>query len=205
MSQIGLDRKLVRRLLAGDEQAFREFFDHYFPRLYRFALVRLSGDQQACAEVVQAVLSRAVGKLDTWRGEAALFTWLCTICRREISDFCRRNNRRARHEVLSEDRPELMAAIESLAAREQDNPEHSYRRVELGRLIQVTLDQLPVRYGDALEWKYVYGLTAKEIAARLGLSVDATNSLLARAKRAFREAYGVLASGTTINLGTAHE
>ncbi len=202
MNQIEVDKQLVRRLGAGEERAFAEFFELYFPRLYRFALIRLGGDQHAAADVVQAVMTRAVRKFETWRGEAALFTWLCTICRREISDYCRRNNKRAQHEVLSEDRPELMAVIESLAACEDDNPEQSYRRTELGRLIQVTLDQLPVRYGDALEWKYLYGLSAKEIAKRLGLSVDATNSLLARAKRAFREAYGSLATDGPINLGS---
>lgn len=202
MNQIEVDKRLVSRLCGGDERAFGEFFELYFPRLYRFALIRLGGDQHAAADVVQAVLTRAVRKFKTWRGEAALFTWLCTICRREISDYCRRNNKRAQHEVLSEDRPELMAVIESLAAREEDNPEQSYRRTELGRLIQVTLDQLPVRYGDALEWKYLYGLSAREIAKRLGLSVDATNSLLARAKRAFREAYGSLADDVPVNLGS---
>lgn len=202
MSQVDLDRQLIRRLRDGDERAFTAFFDQYFPRLYRFALVRLGGDQHAAAEVVQEVLSRAVRKLDSWRGEAALFTWLCTICRREVSTYCRRNNKRVQHEVLSEDRPELMAVIESLAAREDDNPEKTYQRAELARLIQVTLDQLPVRYGDALEWKYLYGLSAKEIARRLGISVDATNSLLARAKRAFREAYGLLADHAPIRQGS---
>ena len=68
-------------------------------------------------------------------------------------------------------------------------------------LCQVALDQLPVQYGDALEWKYVYGFSAIEIAKKLNLSTDATNSLLARAKRAFREAYGTLAEGPTMAMG----
>jgi RNA polymerase sigma-70 factor (ECF subfamily) len=51
---------------------------------------------------------------------------------------------------------------------------------------------LPPRYGDALEWKYIEGYSAEEIARRLNVGVDAANSLLARAKRAFREVYGAL-------------
>lgn len=197
MSQVEIDKKLVRRLLAQEEPAFREFFDNCFPRLFRFASVRLSGNEQAAADVVQGTLIKALRKLATWRGEAALFTWLCTICRREISDFYRATAARERHEVLSEDRPEMMAIIESVAAADDDSPEFHYRKLELGRLIEVTLDQLPVRYGDALEWKYVYGLSAKEIADKLNLSIDATNSLIARAKGAFKEAYGALASDAT--------
>lgn len=193
MSQVDIDKELVNRVLAQEEQAFRQFFDNYFPRLFRFVLARINGDEQAAADIVQAALIKAMRKLETWRGEAALFTWLCTICRRELSDYCRAAAVRETHEVLTEDRPDLMAIVHSLAATEDDSPESSYRRVELGRLIQVTLDQLPVRYGDALEWKYIYGFSAKDIAGKLDLSVDATNSMLARAKRAFREAYGALA------------
>lgn len=201
MPQASQDSALVKRLLARDEQAFRAFFDDYFPRLYRFAMVRLGGDEQASADVVQAALTKGVRNLASYRGEAALFTWLCTICRRQIIDHARQHARRKQHEVLSEDLPGVRAVIESLATSEQDDPEHSYRKTELGRLIQVVLDQLPVQYGDALEWKYIYGYSAKEIAERLGLSTDATNSLLARAKRAFREAYGTLAEASAVATG----
>ena len=50
------DRKLVRRMLAGEEQAFTEFFDGCFPGLYRFALSRLNRDADAAEEVAQAAL-----------------------------------------------------------------------------------------------------------------------------------------------------
>lgn len=73
------DKRLVRRLLAGDEAAFEEFFEMYFSGLYRFALARLEGSADAAEDIVQATLCRAVTKLATYRGEAALFTWLCTF------------------------------------------------------------------------------------------------------------------------------
>ena len=57
------------------------------------------------------------------------------------------------------------------------------------RLIQVALDKLPARYGDVLEWKYVEGHSIKEISARLDIGPEATQSLLARAKRAFADVY----------------
>jgi DNA-directed RNA polymerase specialized sigma24 family protein len=53
----------------------------------------------------------------------------------------------------------------------------------------VTLDALPRRYGDALEWKYVLGLTVEEIAGRLGLGPKAAASLLTRARQAFRDGF----------------
>jgi DNA-directed RNA polymerase specialized sigma24 family protein len=61
-------------------------------------------------------------------------------------------------------------------------------------LIQVALDQLPAHYGNALEWKYVYGFSVDEIAAKLGIGMEAAQSLLARAKKGFQEVYGALTS-----------
>lgn len=187
------DRKLVKRLLAGDEQAFRQFFDENFRRLYRFALARLSRDEDVAGEIVQAAMSRALKKAHTYRGESALFTWLCMICRNEIVDWMRRNARYRAHIVLTEDYPEIQAAVDSFSTPQADGPGIQYQKYEASRLIQVALDKLPPDYGDALEWKYIEGYSVKEIAAKMDLSQEAAQSLLARARRAFQEIYSTLA------------
>lgn len=188
------DRRLVKRLLAHDRAAFNEFFDGYFPRLYRFARTRLGDDPDTTKEIVQVTLTKAIRKLASYRGEAAFFTWLCTICRHEIADHHERVARERQHVVLTEDAPDIRAAVESLAAPESDEPEDSFRRLETTRLIQVALDRLPTHYGNALEWKYVYGFSVEEIAEKLGVGLEAAQSLLARAKRGFQEVYGALTS-----------
>jgi RNA polymerase sigma-70 factor (ECF subfamily) len=182
------DKRLVARLLAGEEAAFRQFFADHYHRLYRFALSRTDRDVGAAEDAAQATLSRALESLASYRGEAQLFTWLCAICRSEISLWRRRTARREAHIVLLEDRPDALAAIDSLAA-DGDDPAHELQRDERARHIQVALDRLPPRYGDALEWKYVEGFSAQEVAARLNIGLEAANSLLARAKRAFKETY----------------
>ena len=58
--------------------------------------------------------------------------------------------------------------------------------------MQVTLDSLPLHYGDALEWKYLDGLSVVEIAARLGVSTKAAESRLTRAREAFRDGFSAL-------------
>ena len=186
------ERRLVKRLLAHDREAFNAFFDGYFPRLYRFARTRLFDDPDITKEIVHVTLSKAIRKLGSYRGEASLFTWLCTICRNEINDHVARVARERQHVVLTEDRPDVRAAVEALAAPESDEPESNFRRLETARLIQVALDQLPAHYGDALEWKYIYGFSVEEIAAKLGVGLEATQSLLARAKRSFQEVYVTL-------------
>ena len=189
------DRELARRMLAGDERAFEELFDGCFPGLYRFALTRLDWDEGAAEEVAQAALCAAISKLSTYRGEAALFTWLCTFCRHEISAFCKRNRRFPRQVDLVEDQPAVRAALESLPAAFGEGPAEALDRKELARLVQVALDGLPPRYGDALEWKYLEGLPVKEIAERLGVSAKAAESLLVRARDAFRDGFATLVQG----------
>src|SRR3954464_6807107 len=155
------DRFLVARLVRGDEGAFGEFFEAHFGPLFRFAMPRVGGDADVAEEVVQAALCRAVRKLSTYRGEAALLTWLCTFCRHEISAFLEKEGRRPPMVDLVEEIPEVRAALDSLAAA---RPESSLERKNTARLVQLVLDRLPSRYGDALEWKYIDGLSVAEIA-----------------------------------------
>jgi len=183
------DKRLVKQLLANDEQAFDRFFSDNFARLYRFALTRLPDDPDGTREVVQIALTKAIAKLHTYRGESALFTWLCAITRNEMSDWLARHSRYRQHIVLTEDFPEIQAAVDSFQAPQSDNPEHQYQRAELVRLIQVALDRLPPKYGNVLEWKYIEGYSVNEIAVKLELGNEATQSLLARAKRAFSDVY----------------
>ncbi len=189
------DKKLVKQLLAGNERAFDQFFDENFARLYRFALTRLSDDPDAAREVAQLTLTKALRKLSTYRAESALYTWLCAICRNETSDWLARQGRYREHIVLTEDLPEVRAAVESFQMPEQMTPERHYRRVELLRLIQVALDNLPAKYGDVLEWKYIEGHSIREIAARMNIGAEATQSLLARARRAFADVYSSMIAG----------
>ncbi|HUD70949.1 MAG TPA: RNA polymerase sigma factor [Dongiaceae bacterium] len=189
------DRALVGRMLDGDEAAFTRFFDGQFPRLYRFALTRLDGDEAATEEVVQAALCRAIAGLAGYRGEAALFTWLCTICRRGIAEHRERRGRRLDDVPLREENPEVRAALDSLAALGGSDPETAAQRREIARQVQVILDALPGAYGDALEWKYLEGRSVREIAARLDLSVKAAESMLTRAREAFRDGFAAMAHG----------
>ncbi len=187
------DTALVRRLLDGDQDAFDTFFDGMFPRLYRFALPRVDHREDAAEDAAQATICLAIRKLATYRGEASLFTWLCTLCRREIATQRERQRRRQPVELL-EDVPEIRSALESLHARVGDAPHASAERHEVVALVQRVLDHLPTHYGRALEWKYIDELSVREIAGRLGLGEKATESMLTRARRAFRDVFASLST-----------
>jgi len=194
VSQIREDRDLVRRLLAGDRDTFQELFDDHFDPLYRFALTRLDFDDDLAHEVVQATMCIAIEKIDTYRGEAALFSWLCSCCRSQISAHFRHRKRTPVQLDLLEEQPEIRAVLDALAAG-QLTPEEGLRLEETRRLVHLTLDHLPPSYGRALEWKYLEGLSVKDIAGRLGLSPKAAESVLTRARDAFRTGFAALCKG----------
>jgi RNA polymerase sigma-70 factor (ECF subfamily) len=190
------DRRLVATILKGDEQAFETFVDEYYPRLYRFAYPRVGYDPEVTQDVVQGTFSKVIPKLAYYRGEAALFSWLCSFCRYEIAAHWRGKAKRAPEVELTEDAPQVRAALESLAMTE-DGPGAQLERRELARLVRVALDSLPVRYGNALEWKYLRDCSVRQIADRLGLSPKAAESLLTRARQAFRDGFAELVGGWT--------
>ncbi|HEX6638359.1 MAG TPA: RNA polymerase sigma factor [Steroidobacteraceae bacterium] len=189
------DQELVQRLLRGDARAFDAFFNEYYPKLYRFVKRRLPDDPAAAEDVAQATLCRALGSLHGFRGEAALMTWLCTLCRRELASRWREAQPYSSAPLLAEDDPEIRAALESLLAAETADPLWQAGREQVRETICAALDYLPAPYADILEWKYVRDLSVAEIARRLGRSVKATESLLTRAREAFRETFTLLRGG----------
>ncbi|MFT4713040.1 MAG: RNA polymerase sigma-70 factor (ECF subfamily) [Candidatus Azotimanducaceae bacterium] len=180
------DLLLAKQLAEGDEKVFKAFFRDYFPRLYRFALTRLGSDEDAIKDIVQTTLMNAMRSISTYRGEAAMFTWLCQICRNDINAHFRSLAKSV--PVVPQDDVAIRPILESLAGDDQDNPDSQYEGVQMKKLVQEVLDYLPTNYGDALEWKYIEGLSVVEIAARLKITELATQSILARARKSFRAA-----------------
>src|SRR3954465_1007086 len=173
------DRRLIDRLLAGERAAFDAFFNEYYPKLYRFVKRRMPGDAGTAEDIAQGTLCRALESLRGYRGEAALMTWLCTLCRREMSARWSETRAFADAPELAEDDPEIRAALESMLAGEAD-PLQASTRAQVRETIRTALDYLPAPYADVLEWKYVLEMSVADIAARLGRSDKATESLLTR-------------------------
>jgi RNA polymerase sigma-70 factor, ECF subfamily len=181
------DRLLVQQLLAGDQDALRRFFDEYFDRLYRFAYARLRGDAALAEDAAQNTLVRALRGLSGFRGDAGLFSWLATICRNEIADLVEKSARIAAHTVSLDAEGSVRDAAQAVAAPDSAG-EQALAGAERLRMIRQVLDELPGRYGEMLELKYIEEWDVERIAQRVGLSFQAAQSQLQRARLAFRSA-----------------
>ncbi len=187
-TQIDRDRDLAARVAGGNQQAFDAFFREYFPRLYRFALGRVDNDPALAEEVVQRTMCIVVRKMGSFRGEALLFTWLCQICRNELSAVYRQHGEALRVDVPLDDHPAVQSALESMMGQDH-MPDALRHREEVAAFVRATLEHLPDNYATALELKYINGCSVAEIGQRLGIGEKAAESVLSRARAAFREGF----------------
>ena len=189
------DLLLARKVLDGDSAAFAQFFDDYFPRLFRFVLRRADRDPEIARDVVQSALLKGVQKLDSYRGEASLFTWFCQIARHEFSDQLTKSKAQDRTLVALENDPSVRATLESMQWATDAEPDVVLQRDQASDLVHAALDYLPQRYARLLEMKYVEELPVEKIAKAMGVTAISVQSLLARARSAFREAHETLTVG----------
>ncbi len=182
-----IDLYWVEKLRSKRERDFNEFFDHFFPRLYRFANSRLRNTGLA-EEVVQEALSKAIINIHSYLGEAALFTWLCTITRHEISRVLKREEISLNQAISIADE-NLLAALDSLENLQTEDPQNQINTLQLAEAVRLVMASLPSHYADILEWRYLHGDSVKDIAEKLNKSYKSTESLLSRAREVFRDAF----------------
>jgi RNA polymerase sigma-70 factor, ECF subfamily len=182
------DRQLAQRLIGGDQQAFRAFFAQYAQLLAAFVLRRSNMDRAAAEDIVQNVMIRALRALPDYRAEASLLTWMCQICRSELADVRRRTARRPATVSMDSD-ASTAAAVGQLRGLAELEPERQAALGEHTGAVVRVLERLPERYTWALEWKYGEDMSVEEIGRQLGISATAAQSLLARARDAFRDAW----------------
>ncbi len=174
-------------MLAGNARAFDAFFETYAKRLAAFATRRTTLPAAGIEDIVQNTLIKALRRLASYRGEAALFTWLCEICRNEIINLQRQEARRSAEDSM--EHPAILETVLELRAPERDSPLEALELAAHRSAVADALNSLPERYARALEWKYGDGFSVEEIARMLGLTTIAAQSLLARARAAFRHAW----------------
>lgn len=168
---------MVARLQAGDETAWRRLCEDFGTPLYRYCYWLAGADAAAAEDLRQETLLAAVAGIAACRGEGPLFAWLSGIARHKASDARRR---RRRHTALDEARD---------AAPADASPEAGAVSAERNARVVETLWSLPQDYRTALLARYVEGESVESVAARLGRSYKAAESVLSRARRAFFDGF----------------
>jgi RNA polymerase sigma-70 factor, ECF subfamily len=120
-------------------------------------------------------------------------SWLTTMSRNVIRDHLR-DHRRSDELQARWERIDATLAQTFAAMAERPLPGEVLERAETRDLVHMAVAHLPEQYRTALTRKYVDGESLETLAGELGISIDATKSLLARARRAFRDTFATLSA-----------
>ena len=165
------------------ELVFRE----YAPRIYHIARRMLGNDADA-EDVTQDVLLQVIRKLDTFRGDSAIGTWLHRVTVNAALAHRQKRANRQKHEQGTAADDILETAAPTGAVKRWDiRPDESALGAEQSELIEKAIGTLPDPFRDVYVLADVEGLPNSEIAEMLGLSVPAVKSRLHRARLRMRD------------------
>ncbi len=177
---IGGDREIVARCLAGDRDAFEGIYRQHAGRLYNLAW-RMAGGANDADDLLQEIFLQAYRKLDSYKGDASLGTWLYRLAVNLCLDRLR--SRQGRMAQLTD-------SIDEEGARE---PATGRGAAELN-VTRMDLEQaiggLPPSYRAAFVLHDVEGYQHDEIARMLDISEGSSKSLLHKARRKLRGVLG---------------
>jgi RNA polymerase sigma-70 factor (ECF subfamily) len=192
------DAELFRRAQNGDRNAFGQIVQLYQDRVYN-AVLRLVGDRDDARDLTQETFTRALVKIDTFRGEAQPYTWLFRIALNLSIGELRKARR---HRTISLD---AGGNGESSAARSSANdqqgaalkdrlsrdgaagPDDQVEQREQNAAVLAALDRLDAEYRAVLVMRDVEGFDYQQMADLLGLPLGTLKSRLFRARIALRD------------------
>jgi RNA polymerase sigma-70 factor (ECF subfamily) len=178
------DAALVELARAGDEDAVRVLVGRHNRRLFRVARGVLRDDAEA-EDVVQATYVRAFTRLEGFRGEAALITWLTRIALNEALGRLRRRRPGAGLEAIDR-AAEGGELIVFPTLPPQPGPESEAGRAQVREVIERAVDTLPAAFRVVFVLREVEGLSTEQTAALLAIRPETVKTRLHRARRLLR-------------------
>jgi RNA polymerase sigma factor (sigma-70 family) len=162
---------MISEAQSGSESAWRRLFELHFDAVYQFSLALTAGRRELAEEVTQQTFVAAAQRIGGYRPLQGVFrAWLLGIARNRCLTIQAKERRRRRHEALRAD------------PSPAGDPEFDL-------MVHEALARLPLDYRHALEGKYLQRLTLKEMAGSDGMTIEAVESLLRRARDRFAQVY----------------
>jgi RNA polymerase sigma-70 factor (ECF subfamily) len=172
------ERAIRDAVLGGDATAWRAWYDEHFAPLAAYAAWRCGGLADLADDVIQETWLTAVRRLRAFDPARGPFrAWLCGIAGNAARNAVRGRRRHRRRARPLDGTPEPAAGEPDPAAAEK------------AERVALALAALPEQYEAALRAKYLDRMSVDEIAADRGTTAKAVESLLSRARQAFREAF----------------
>lgn len=184
------DFDLSARARAGDAAAFELIMRRHNSLLFRTAR-GVVADSAEAQDVVQETYLRAFTSLDSFRGDAALGTWLARIAINVALDSQRKKGRQVRiddtQDLAAEPSPEYMM---SFSTAPSEGPEANVERAQVRELLQSAIERLPPIYRSVFILRAVQEMSVDEAAFCLRVSADVVKTRYLRARALLRDVLG---------------
>jgi RNA polymerase sigma-70 factor, ECF subfamily len=169
------DTELIEAVLAGDGRAERALYDAHVDRVFRLCFRLANGDDGRAQDFTQETFVRAFSRLASFRGDAALGTWLHSIAVSVSLNGMRRVKRWNERETALDDAPEIGA-------------EPVRAEPDLKSKLRAAIARLPEHYRVVFVMYDMEGYTHDEIGAALDMPSGTSKARLSRARSKLREA-----------------
>jgi RNA polymerase sigma-70 factor (ECF subfamily) len=167
------DNQLIAGVRAGDERAERALYEENVDCVYRLAF-RMTGDEDLAQEFTQETFIRVFDRIDQFRGEAALSTWIRAVASTVVLNGLRKIKRFRQREVELE-----KGESKGSPARETE--------IDVKERLWQAIDDLPAKYRMVFVMHDVEGYTHEEIGGSLGMPVGTSKAQLFRARARLRD------------------
>lgn len=174
-------------VLRRDRTAFEDLVRRESPRLFR-VLLRMLGDADEAQSVMQETFLQAYQRLETFRGESKLTTWLYGIGINQARVVLRK---RRRLEPMSDEdierlQPSFRLGVAYVDPPQAWSPEKLTEIEDTKRLVRDAIDRLPEQYRTVVLLRDIEELSTEEVAGMLGITEGAVRVRLHRARQALR-------------------
>lgn len=179
------DGALVVLVRAGQREAFRPIMQRYNQRLFRIAR-SVVGDDAEAEDVLQESWLRAYRKMDDFRGESALSTWLTSIVLNEARGRLRRRHRMVGLEQIEVAQADAGQVLQFRSKFGSEDPAVSAARAQIRQLLEYAIDDLPEAFRTVYMMREVEEYSVEETARVLAIKPETVKTRLHRARRLLR-------------------
>jgi RNA polymerase sigma-70 factor, ECF subfamily len=199
MRQQNAERDLVGRMRAGDGSAVTDLASLYGPRIQQLAFRYLKNWEDA-EEVSQDVLLKVYRKIDAFRGDAALSSWIYRITFNTAMSRLRTVRSSRNIEVpAAEIQTENADIVQAEPADWSEMADDHVMRAEMRSQLIAALVHLPEVYRTPVLLRDIHGLSTEEASAILHVKPQTLKSRLHRGRLILRKHLGEFAGGLELH------
>ena len=193
-----LDQELIGRLRGGDAGAADQLASVYGPMIHQLAFRYMKSWEDA-EEVAQDVMMKVIRRIDAFRGDSALSSWIYRITFNTAMSRLRNSKHSRPFEVLQSDLGKDTTATPFEVPDWSGLGDESVMRAELRRALAKALSGLPDVYRVPVVLRDIHGLSTEEASQVLRVKTQTLKSRLHRGRMLLRERLGDFSSGLTLH------